>query len=290
VKSFIGISKGGFRAVRRIREMMVDVGRVADQLSWNIRKCTGIGDTVKRVSELKPLKVGTLLKNRYKVEKLLSWDGSSSRYLTRDIDDYGIYELREFSEGRGIAVEREIVTKRLHHRGLVRRYDFFVEDSRSYGVLAYEKTPDLDKARRLLSDRDLLSIASNLAETLDFLHRHWMAHVDLSMGNIVDRGETQKIVGLSGCRLFKPPSTEGFREARKGDFLQLLDLLERLILRDMEESGDSSLLPFIRGFEELVGTPPISAEDFREGLFQCHIMEVIGQKGEIKCAGTLRIE
>ena len=268
--------------MRGIREMMVDFGRVADQLSWNIRKCTGIGDTARRISELKPLKIGALLKKQYKVERLLSWDGRCNHYLTRDIDGRGIFELREVSDGHDIEVEKEIVSKRLHHRGLIRRYDFFVEDSRSYVVLAYERGPDLDQARTILSDRTLLSIAFNLADTLDFLHRHWMAHVNLSTANIMVTGETQRIADLSSCRLFKPPSTEGFREARKEDFLKLLDLLERLILRDVEESGNPSLLPFIKGFEELMGTPPISADDFKEGLFQCHIMEVTRRDGEMR--------
>jgi serine/threonine protein kinase len=271
--------------MKGIMEMMVDVGRAADHFGRAIWKRTRTGRTAKRISELKPLKVGTLLRDTYKVEKLLFWDGRCNRYLVTSIEDKGVYELREFLSDHGIEVEREIIKKRLQHRGLVRRQDFFVEDAGSYVVLDYERAPNLEDTRTTLSDRDLLSIAFNLVDTLDFLHRHWIAHVDLSTRNIRDMGETQKIVDLSGCRLFRPPSTEGFRESRKRDFLELLDLLERLILRSMEESEDPSLLPFIKGFEELVFTPPVSAEDFREGLFQCNIMEAARRDDGVRCGG-----
>ena len=259
--------------MKDMMEMMVDFKRVADHFGRAFRKGTRIGGTPKGISELKPLRVGTLLKDKYKVEKLLFWDGRDNRYLITSIKDKGVYELREFLHDHGIEVEREIIKKQLRHRALLRRHDFFVEDSRRFVVQDYERAPNLEDARTILSERDILSIAFNLVDTLDFLHRHWIAHVDLSIRNIRDLGETQKIVDFSGCRLFRPPSTEGFREARKRDFLALLDLLERLIFMSMEESKDPSLLPFIKGFEELVYTPPVSAEDFREGLFQCNIMK-----------------
>lgn len=276
--------------MKDITEMMVDFRRVADHFGRAIRKGIGIGSTPKKISELKPLRVGTLLKNKYKVEKLLFWDGRDNQYLITSIKDKGFYELREFFHDHGIEVEREIITKQLRHKGLLRRHDFFVENVRSYVVLDYERAPNLEDTRTTLSDRDLLSIAFNLVDILDFLHRHWIAHVDLSIRNIRDLGETQKIVDFSGCRLFRPPSTEGFREARKRDFLGLLDLLERLILMSMEESEEPSLLPFIRGFEELVCTPPVSAEDFREGLFQCNIIEAVRRDDGVRCGGIPRDE
>jgi len=67
--------------MKDMMEMMVDFRRVADHFGRAIRKGTRIGCTPKRISELKPLRVGTLLKNKYKVEKLLFWDGRDNRYL-----------------------------------------------------------------------------------------------------------------------------------------------------------------------------------------------------------------
>lgn len=276
--------------MKGITKMMVDFRKVADYFVWAIRKGTRIGETPKRISELKPLRVGTLLKNRYKVEKLLFWNGRYNQYLITSIKDKGVFELREFFHDHAIEVDREIITKQLRHKGLLQRHDCFVEDARSYVVLDHERAPNLEDTRTILSDRDLLSIAFNLVDTLDFLHRHWIASVDLSFRNIRDLGDTQKIVDFSGCRLFRPPSTEGFREARKRDFLELLDLLERLILMSMEESEEPYLLPFIRGFEELVCTPPISAEDFREGLFQCNIMEAVRRDDGVRGGGIPRDE
>lgn len=276
--------------MKSILEMVVDFGRVADHFGRAIWKGTRIVGAAKRISELKPLKVNTLLRKKYKVEKLLFWDGSCNHYLITSIKDKRVYELREFINDHGIEVEREVITKQLQHKGLVRRHDFFIEDTRIYVVLDYEMAPNLEDTRTVISDQDLLCIALNLVDILDFLHRHWIAQVELSTKNIRDMGETQKIVDFSGCRLFRPPSTEGFREARKRDFLELLDLLERLILRSVEESEDPSLLPFIKGFEELVCTPPVSAEDFREGLFQSNIMGAARRDEGVRCGGIPRDE
>ena len=274
--------------MKGIMEMMVYFGIVADHFGRAIRKRARVSSHSKTGPDREPLEAGTLLGDRYRVEEFLFWDGRHNHYITTATGGKRIYELREFFNDHGIDVEREIIKKQLQHKGLVRRHDFFVENARSYVVLDYERAPNLEDTRTILSDRDLLSIAFNLVDTLGFLHRHWIAHVDLSTRNIRDLGETQRIVDFSGCRLFRPPSTEGFREARKRDFLELLDLLERLILRSMEESEDPSLLPFIKGFEELVCTPPVSAEDFREGLFQCNIMEAARRDDGVRCGGIPR--
>ena len=256
--------------MKGIMEIMIDFGRVADHFGRAIWKRTRIGGTPKRISELKPLKVGTLLRNKYKVEKLLFWDGRCNQYLATSIECKGVYELREFLNHHGIEVEREIIRKQLQHRGLVRRHDFFLEDARSYVVLDYEKGTNLEDKRTILSDRDLLSIAFNLVDTLNYLHSHGIAQVELSTRNIKDMGEVQKIIDFSGCRLFSGPSTVGFREARGRDFLGLINLLETLIIRKMEESEDPSLLYFIKGLEEMVARPPLSAGDFKEKLLRCN--------------------
>jgi serine/threonine protein kinase len=224
-------------------------------------------------SQREPLKAGTLLRDRYNVKDFLFWNGRNNHYVVTDAGGKGIYELREFPKDQGIEVEREIVRKHLNHWGMVRRYDFFAEDNRTYIVSDYHNAPDLENTRRFLSPRDILGIAFTLVDTLHYLHSHGIAQVDLSTSNIKDMKEVQKIIDFSGCRLFRGPSTEGFRKARERDFLGLIDLLERLILRIMEESEGPSLLHLIKSFEEMVATPPNSAADFKERLSQCNTME-----------------
>ncbi len=259
--------------MKGIIERMIGVGRAADSSGETTVKGTGINSAGKTNSELEPLKPGTVLRDRYRVDDFLSWDGRHNHYVVTEIEGNRIRELREFPDDRGIEVEREIVTQKLNHWGIVRRYDLFIEDNRTYVVSDYHSAPDLEDTDRFLSTRDILGIAFTLVDTLHYLHSHGIAQVDLSARNIKDMNEVQKIIDLSGCRLFRGPSAKGFREARKRDFLGLVDLLEGLILRIMDELEDPSLLHLIKSLEEMVANPPISAADFKERLSQCTAIE-----------------
>ncbi len=259
--------------MKGIFERVVGIGRATDNYGEAIWKRTRVNGAAKTGSEREPLKAGTLLRDRYKVKDFLLWDGRHNHYIVTDTEGKRIYELREFPKDQGIEVEREIVRKRLNHWGIVRRYDLFTEDNKTYIVSDYHSAPYLEDTRRFLSPRDILGIAFTLVDTLHYLHSHGIAQIDLSTRNIKDMKEVQKIIDFSGCRLFSGPSTEGFREARERDFLGLIDLLERLILRIMEESKGPSLLHLIKSFEEMVTSPPNSAADFKERLSQCNTME-----------------
>ena len=247
-------------------EMMVELGKAADHFGGVIWRRGKIGCAIKKGSGPEALEVGTILRNRYAVERFLFWDGRYNHYVTTIIGGNKIYELREFPDHHGIEGEMEILAKQVSHRGILRRYGFFIENNRSYIVLEYQEAPDLENSPRVFSSSDILWIAFNLVDTLDCLHRYGIAHIDLSSRNIKDMGEIQKIVDLSGCRLFGTPSLGGFTEARERDFLELVDLLEKLIMRVMDESEDPLLLDLIRALEEMVDRPPLSAEDFKGRL------------------------
>jgi serine/threonine protein kinase len=265
--------------MKGIIERMAGLGRSSDHFGGALWKATEMGCSGMSEPEREPLVAGMLLGGKYKVERFLFWDGRCNHYLATDTEGERPYELREFFNDQDIEVERKILAKQLYHRGMVRRHDLFGEGSRSYVVLDYQEAPNLEDTQRILSDRDLFSIAFNLVDTLEYLHRHGIAQVDLSTRNIRDMGKTQKIVDFAGCRLFSIPATKDLREARRGDFLDLVDLLERLMLTNMNELGDSSLLRLVDGLEEMVDCPPLSAEDFKERLFQCSTVEAESGNG-----------
>jgi serine/threonine protein kinase len=259
--------------MKGIIERVIGIGRAAASSDEGTLKGTGINGAGKTNSEREPLKPGTVLRDRYRVDDFLLWDGRHNHYVVTEIEGKRIRELREFPDDQGIEVEREIVTKKLNHWGIVRRYDLFIEDNRTYIVGDYHSAPDLEDTERFLSARDILGIAFTLVDTLHYLHSHGIAQVDLSASNIKDMNEVQKIIDLSGCRLFRGPSAKGFREARERDFLGLVDLLEGLILRIIDELEAPTLLHLIKSLEEMVANPPISAADFKGRLSQCTTME-----------------
>ena len=278
-ESFRARPSGESIATKGAIEMMVEIGKAAEHFGGAIWRRGKIGCEAEKGSGPKALKAGTVLRNRYTVERFLFWDGRYNHYVTTIIGGNGIYELREFPNHHGIEGEMEILAKQVFHRGILRRYDFFVENNRSYIVLEYQEAPNLENSPRVFSASDILWIAFNLGDALDYLHRHGIAHVDLSGRNIKDMGEIQKIVDLSGCRLFGTPSLGGFAEARERDFLELVDLLEKLIMRVMDESEDPSLLDLIRALEEMVDRSSLSAEDFKGRLSQGIIKTKGGDEG-----------
>ncbi len=259
--------------MKGIIERMIGIGRAGGNSDETALKGCSVNGSSKTSSAPGRLKTGRVLRDRYKVRGFLFWDGRHNHYVVTDIGGKRIYELRESPNDQGIEVEREIITNRLNHWGIVRRYDFFTEDTRTYIVSDYHKAPDLENTRRSLSTRDILGIAFTLVDTLHYLHSHGIAQIDLSARNIKDMKEVQKIMDFSGCRLFSRRSIEEFKEARQRDFLGLVDLLERLILRIIEESEAPCLLHLIKSLEDMVATPPISAADFKERLSQCNTME-----------------
>ena len=270
-------------------EMMTELGKAADHFGGSIWRRGRIDRATKKGSRAKALKAGTVLRNRYTVERFLFWDGRYNHYAATVIGSNKIYELREFPNHHGIEGEMEILAKQVFHRGILRRYDFFIENNRSYIVLEYQEAPNLENSPRVFSASDILWIAFNLVDTVGYLHRHGIAHVDLSSRNIKDMGEIPKIVDLSGCRLFETHTLEGFTEAKRRDFLELVDLLEQLIMRVMDESEDPFLLDLIRALEEMVDRSPLSAGDFKERLSQS-ITKTKGRDEEVRPGGMSQDE
>ncbi|MFQ5843069.1 MAG: hypothetical protein ACE5I8_11600, partial [Thermodesulfobacteriota bacterium] len=123
--------------MKGIIERVMGIGRAEDNSGEATSEGTRINGAAKTGSEREPLKAGTLLRDRYKVKDFLFWDGRHNHYVVTDTEGKRIHELREFPKEQGIEVEREIVTKKLNHWGIVRRYDLFTEDNRTYIVSDY---------------------------------------------------------------------------------------------------------------------------------------------------------
>ena len=118
-------------------EMMAELGKAADHFGGAMWRRGKIGCATKKGSGPKALEAGTVLRNRYTVERFLFWDGRYNHYVTTIIGGNKIYELREFPDHHGIEGEMEILAKQVFHRGILRRYDFFIENNKSHGNRIY---------------------------------------------------------------------------------------------------------------------------------------------------------
>lgn len=152
-----------------------------------------------------PLKTGEVLRSRYKIRRIIGHGGMGSIYLADDLRLEGRQcALKEVEHDRTLPQEvvneardqflREAtVLARLDHPNLPKVSDFFSIGPRDYLVMDYVPGNDLRtlmmEARQrgqFLSETDVLSWASQLADALTYLHNQAppILHRDIKPSNL----------------------------------------------------------------------------------------------------------
>lgn len=136
-----------------------------------------------------PLKAGAVLRERYKIKRIIGQGGMGSIYLAGDLRLEGrLCALKEVEHDNSLPKEmlrqareqflREAtVLARLDHPNLPKVSDFFSEGPRDYLVMDFVPGKDLrtlmTEARQngnFLNERDVLNWASQLADALTYMH------------------------------------------------------------------------------------------------------------------------
>ncbi len=152
-----------------------------------------------------PLRAGEILKERYKIRRIIGQGGMGSVYLADDIRLEGrltalkeVFHDPEMDEelcrqARNQFLREATVLARLDHPNLPKVSDFFSVDERDYLVMDFVPGKDLSvlmtEARlrkEFLSERDVLSWASQLADALAYLHNQDppILHRDIKPSNL----------------------------------------------------------------------------------------------------------
>ena len=152
-----------------------------------------------------PLKEGEVLRNRYKIRRSIGQGGMGSIYLADDLRLTGrLCALKEVEHDKTLPAElvkqareqflREAtVLARLDHPNLPKVSDFFSIGGRDYLVMDFVPGKDLrtlmSEARQngqFLSERDVLSWASQLASALSYMHSQQppILHRDIKPSNL----------------------------------------------------------------------------------------------------------
>lgn len=153
----------------------------------------------------KPLKSGEILRDRYRIQRIIGQGGMGSIYLADDLRLEGrLCALKEVEHENSLPEElvrqareqflREAtVLARLDHPNLPKVSDFFTEGNREYLVMDFVPGKDLRtlmlEARQqnaFLSEREVLGWSAQLADALAYLHNQDppILHRDIKPSNI----------------------------------------------------------------------------------------------------------
>ncbi|MDD5467808.1 MAG: serine/threonine-protein kinase [Anaerolineales bacterium] len=152
-----------------------------------------------------PVKAGEVLRNRYKIRRIIGQGGMGSIYLADDLRLEGrLCALKEVEHDRSLPADllkqardqfqREAtVLARLDHPNLPKVSDFFSSEGRDYLVMDFVPGKDLrtlmQEARQkneFLGEREVLGWASQLADALAYLHSQEppILHRDIKPSNL----------------------------------------------------------------------------------------------------------
>ncbi len=138
------------------------------------------------------IEAGTLLQNRYRVEKQIGQGGMGAVYIAIDERFGSVVAIKEtfFSDEKfGKAFEREArLLNNLKHPALPRVSDHFVDDNGQFLVMEYIEGEDLsemmEKRGDAFSVEDVSNWAEQLLDALEYLHAQGIVHRDIKPQNL----------------------------------------------------------------------------------------------------------
>jgi serine/threonine-protein kinase len=152
-----------------------------------------------------PIEPGVILRDRYKIHRIIGQGGMGSIYLAEDIRLEGRQcALKEVQHESSLSKEalkqaqdqflREAqILARLDHPNLPKVSDFFSEENREYLVMDYVPGEDLRtlmiearQKNKFLAESDVLGWSTQLADALDYLHQQDppILHRDIKPSNL----------------------------------------------------------------------------------------------------------
>ncbi len=179
------------------------------------------------------LPIGSIVGERYQIEKLLGKGGFGAVYLVRDLRvGQNVFALKEISdpnqrERRHFTMEAELL-RRLDHPSLPRVYRVFDEPSqgRAYMLMDYIEGTNLEKLRRQqpgqrLSLNEALTLIGPIIEAVAYLHAQQppIIHRDIKPSNIIapTSGERTMLVDFGIAKEFhQDATTTAIRHASPG--------------------------------------------------------------------------
>ena len=141
-----------------------------------------------------PLKIGTVIESRYRVEERIGHGGMAEVYLATDIiskKPVAIKMIREDVMKNPVNLRRfeneALISASLNHENIIKVYNHGRVDDRAYIANEYVKgqtLKDILDFRGSLSLEEALSVMIQLVSALSYAHKHNIIHRDVKPQNI----------------------------------------------------------------------------------------------------------
>ncbi len=244
------------------------------------------------------LEVGTILRNRYRIEEFLRSEGGMNKYLVvkaeeeavRNCWDCGneakdladpfcsvcgaelrkkVYLISEAPLGDFFSAEAELLNKGVLNPGVKRIYDVFEQGERSYLIEDWLPGGFLAEVARPLDKGRVKEMGICLAEALGYLHQKGICRINMGEENIQLYGGLVKISSLVGCDI--EPGAAPVKKRKKD-----LKNLSRTLRDLLGDEVNSSTLREI--FEDGTRGKFSSAEEILKELKRLDLSEILATK------------
>lgn len=215
--------------------------------------------------------VGEIIKQKYKIERLLGKGASGEVYLCRNIELGNLWAIKRIERGKSkyeLTTETNIL-KKLNHINLPKIADVIEDETSIYIVESYIEGTPLNKlleAQGILSEEMVISLAKQLCEVLLYLHNlkpFPIIYRDLKPHNIIitrdnrpvliDFGISREYKGtdrrdtvIAGTPYYAAPeqlTAEGISDVR-ADIYSLGVTLHHLLTGVLPKYDDTSLIKY----------------------------------------------
>lgn len=164
------------------------------------------------MTTLKTLSEGTILLERYLIQKELGKGGFGRTYLIEDLQqNRQKYVLKEFlhnqnngelnPKARSLFEQEARILDQLNHEQIPKFLDWFEEDNKIFIVQQYiegdnywELLCKREKNNQSFSEEEIIKLLKDLLSVIDYIHSKKIIHRDISPDNIIFCNEIQKPV------------------------------------------------------------------------------------------------